>query len=175
MCSLPDRSGGELLGEFMTEQTSPPNLRDAERQLAKLKAEYSEVSSRISAFSAGRGPVKDRTKIMKALFARKAALRKSLMANELRISEIPPGGKIVRRLQPVLNLQEAEKQLADLNAEHSEVSDLIRSQSAGEDGDRAEVIQALFMCQAAIRNSIAAIRRRINELSGPEDTQPRGG
>ena len=110
---------------------------------------------------------RNRAKVMKALFAQKAALRKSLLAIELRISEFPTGGRIVRRLQPVLNLQEAERQLAELNAEHSEVSELIRSHNVGEDGDRAEVRQALFMCQAAIRNSIAAIHRRINELEDP--------
>lgn len=156
--------------EFMNKQVSPPNPNDAERQLAKLKAEYSEVSSRISALSAGRGighEVGKRAKLMKALFAQKAALRKNLLAIELSISGFPPGGRIVRRLQPILNLQEAEKQLAELNAEHSEVSDLIRGHDVGEDGDGAEVKQALFMCQTAIRNSIAAIHRRIKELEEP--------
>ena len=158
----------------MNEHINPLNLSDAERQLAKLKAEYSEVSSRISALSVSRGigqEERNRAKLMKALFAQKAALRKSLLAIELRISELPRGGRTVRRLKPVLSLQEAERQLAELKAEHSEVSELIRSHNVGQDGedsDRAKVLQALFMCQAAIRNSISAIHRRINELGGPE-------
>jgi len=151
----------------MNKQISLLSLSDVERQLAKLKAEYSEVSSRISALSAGRDinhDVGNRAKAMKALFAQKAALRKSLLAIELRIGEFPTSGRIVRRLQPILNLQEAERQLAELKVEHSEVSELIRDHDVGEDGDGAEVRQALFMCQAAIRNSITAIQRRINEL-----------
>ena len=154
----------------MNKQTSLLSLSDAERQLAKLKVEYSEVSSRISALSAGRGIGQEegnRAKVMKALFARKGALRKDMLALELRISEFPTGARTVRRLQPVLNLQEAERQLAELKAEHSEVSELIRNHDVGEGGDGAEVRQALFMCQTAIRNSIAAMLRRINELGGP--------
>jgi hypothetical protein len=154
----------------MSQQKSLLSLSDAERQLAKLKVEYSEVSSRISALSAGRGigqEERNRSKVMKALFTRKASLRKDLLAIEVRISEFPASARTVRRLQPVLNLQEAERQLAELNAEHSEVSELIRSHDVGEDGDGAEVRQALFMCQMAIRNSIAAIHRRINELEDP--------
>jgi hypothetical protein len=155
----------------MSQQKSLLSLSDAERQLAKLKVEYSEVSSRISALSAGRGigqEERKRGKVMKALFTRKASLRKDLLAIEVRISEFPTSCRTVRRLQPVLNLQEAERQLGELNAEHSEVSELIRNHDVGEDDDGADVRQALFMCQAAIRNSIAAIHRRINELGSPE-------
>jgi hypothetical protein len=156
----------------VNKQISPLNLSDLERQRAKLKAEYSEVSSRISALGAGRGighEERNRAKAIKALFAQKAALRKGLLEIELRISEFPSGNGIVRRLQPVLSLQEAESQLAELRAEHSEVSELIRSHNVDDrdDGDRAEFMQALFMCQTAIRNSIAAMLRRINELGAP--------
>lgn len=75
----------------------------------------------------------------------------------------------------LLSLSDAERQLAKLHAEYSEVSELVRNHDVGEDGDGAGVSQALLMCQAAIRNSIAAIHRRIDGLGSPECCPPSYG
>lgn len=75
----------------------------------------------------------------------------------------------------LLSLSDAESQLAMLKVEYSEVSELARNHDVGEDGDGAGVRQALFMRQAAIRSSIAAIHRRIDGLGSAECCPPSYG